>query len=141
MMQKKFLNKLSKIGGVLGVSALMGASAATRVAAQASDWRTHQGGVCVGEGTDVATIQGIVCMVANVSSVVFTILAFGGLVMLVWAGLSYMLSGGNSQSVEKAKNSVKGVIIGLLLALGSFVILNLVSSFTGVDITHLYFPQ
>jgi hypothetical protein len=93
---------------------------------------------CVANG-DVATIQGVTCLIYNIGTVVFTILGFGGLIMLTVSGLRYMLSGGTAQAVDKARRSVVGVVVGLVLALSSFLIVALISRFTGVEIGVLEF--
>ena len=128
--------------------AMMGAAAAaaapfspTLVAAQEAWNANSQGLVCVaGVGNDVATIQGIGCLVANAMSVVFAILGAGGLIMITTAGLRYMLSGGSAKGVETAKNSIKGVIIGLILMLASLLILTIIKQVIGVDVTKVIFP-
>ena len=98
-------------------------------------------GVCIsGPRNNVPTIMGTLCLIANVSTSVFTLLGFGGLVMLIVGGFRYMLSGGSSKGVESAKSSITGVIIGLILALSSFLIINLLSAFTGMPLGQLYFP-
>ena len=45
-----------------------------------------------------------------------------------------MLSGGKSQEVEKSKNSITFAVIGIILALSSFIIINLIAEFTGISI-------
>lgn len=89
--------------------------------------------VGTGEAEDVATLAGIGCIISNVLSVVFSILTFGGFIMLVISGIKLMLSGSDAQGTRKAAASIRNVIIGLVLALGSFLIVQLISSFTGIQ--------
>ena len=105
--------------------------------AQTSAWF----GVCTGKGTvsqsgvsrtDVATIQGLQCMIANILSVILTFIGLAGFVMLIVGSFRWMLSGGSSQEVEKAGKTMTYAIVGLLVALSSFIILNLLAEFTGV---------
>lgn len=81
---------------------------------------------------DVATIQGLRCMIANVLSVAITAIGFAGFVMLIVGAFRYLASGGNSKGAETAKNTITFAVIGLVVALSSFVILNLIADFTGV---------
>jgi hypothetical protein len=91
-------------------------------------------GVCVDDiHTDVATIQGFQCLLARLLSNFLTFVGIVGFLMLVVSGIRIMLSGGNSQAVEKSKSSVTFAIVGLVVALSSFIILNLIAEFTGVQ--------
>lgn len=98
-----------------------------KVQGQTSEWS----GVCI-ENEDVATIQGFQCLLANILSVALTLLGLVGFVMMIVASLRYLLSGSNSQQVEKSKQTMTYAVIGIVVALSSFIILNLISKFTGV---------
>lgn len=122
---KKFL----KTGGLVVALQLASASPAF---AQTSSWS----GVCVdtkGGNTDVATLQGLQCLLANVLSVFLTLVGLVAFIMIIVAGFQLLLSGGNSQNVEKAQKSITFAVVGLVVALSAFIILNLVSQFTGVS--------
>ncbi len=113
---------------------------APTVSAQTVQWT----GVCVGKsmtsGTsggnvdagDVATIQGFQCLIGNVLMISITGIGLIGFVMFIVGAFHYMLSGGNAKGTEQAKNTITYAVIGLVVALSAFIILNLVSSFTGV---------
>ena len=113
-------------------------SVAAPVRAQApKEWED----ACVREVTNsdgstdkVATIQGIQCLIANVFSVAITILGLVGFVMLVIGSFYYLLSGGNSKGVETAQKTFTYAIIGLVVALSSFIILRFLAQFTGVSL-------
>ncbi len=101
-----------------------------QVAAQTTTWS----GVCVStENPDVATIQGLQCLLANVLSVSLTLLGIAGFVMIVIGALRWLFLGGNTQDVEGAKKTMTFAVIGIIVALSAFIILNLVASFTGVS--------
>jgi len=101
------------------------------VQAQASSWEQINAN-CVVDG--VATIQGIGCMLANVFSVVLTLIGLAGFVMIIYAAFIMLTSAGKSQQVEKSKNTITFAIIGIVLALSAFIIINLLASFTGIEI-------
>jgi len=117
----------------LSMAAMVFLASASPALAQTSAWS----GVCVGEsGThaeDVATVQGLQCLIANVLVVFLTIVGIAAFIMLVISSLRILASGGNSQAVEKARNSITYAVIGLVVAVSAFAILNLIASFTGVD--------
>ncbi len=97
--------------------------------AQTSEWS----GICVYvEDQEVATLQGLQCLLANILSVALTVIGIAGLLMLVIGSMKWLLSGGNAQHVEKAKNTMTYAVVGLIVALSAFIILNLVAEFTGI---------
>lgn len=88
-------------------------------------------GVCISNG-DVATIQGFQCLVANFLQIAVSGIGFAGFVMIVIGAFSYLVSGGNAKGVDEARKTITFAVVGLVLALSSFFILNLISDFTGV---------
>lgn len=88
-------------------------------------------GTCTQSG--VATIQGLRCLVGNILSVAVTLIGFAGFVMIIVGAFRYLVSGGNSKDTEKAKNTLTFAVIGLIVALSAYVILFLISEFTGVE--------
>lgn len=97
-------------------------------------------GVCVrdikvgpNEVVQVATIQGAQCLIANVLAIVVRVVGLVGFVMLIIGSFRYMLSGGNTKGTEGARNTITFAIVGLVIVLSAFIILNLIASFTGVD--------
>lgn len=102
-----------------------------RIFAQTKTWKNINSHCVV---DDVATVQGLMCLVTNVLSVTLPLIGIAGFVMMLFGALQWMLSGGNSQSVEKARNSMVFAVVGLILALSSFVIVNLIANFTGIEI-------
>lgn len=99
--------------------------------------------VCVSQKDEtVATLQGLQCLIANVLSVFITMVGLAGFVMMIVAGLNWMLSGGDPQKIEKSKKTLTFAVIGIVLALSSFIIINLISSFTGIEsIKEFFIPS
>lgn len=102
-----------------------------QVQAQTKEWKTISE-YCVVD--DVATIQGIGCLLANVLSVVLRLLGIAGFVMIVYAAFNLLMSAGNSQKVEESKKTITFAVIGIIVALSAFIIINLIASFTGVSL-------
>lgn len=104
-------------------------------------------GVCVGgsasdDGTkDVATIQGLECLIANFLTVFIALIGLAAFVMIVVASFRYLLSGGNTKGTEQARSTVTYAVIGIVVALSAFIILNLLSAFTGIDLTKFTIPR
>jgi hypothetical protein len=104
-------------------------AAAYPVYAQTKAWS----GVCVGgPDNDVATIQGLQCVVANVLSIAITGIGLAGFVMLIVGAFKYLLSGGNAKGADDGKNTMTFAVIGLVVALSAFIILRILAEFTGV---------
>ena len=105
-----------------------------KVQAQTQEW----GGVCVGNpdnnASDVATIQGLECMIANIFTVFIALLGLAGFVMFLVAGVRWLISGGNSKGMETAKNTMTFAVVGLVVALSAFIVINLIADFTGVNV-------
>ncbi len=100
-------------------------------------------GVCVGgDDNDVATIQGLECLIANVFQVILTVIGLAGFVMMIVGAFRWLVSGGNTKGVESARNTITFAVVGLVVALSAFIVLNLIASFTGVNvITSFVIPE
>ncbi len=64
------------------------------------------------------------------------------LVMLVYGGVRFIISGGEPKAVQAATQTLTYAVIGIVLLAVAWLILKLISAFTGVDLTHfcLGFP-
>ena len=89
--------------------------------------------ISIQEGADAARAEGMPTeLIGNngvFSRITNTILLIVGLIsviMLVYGGLRYILSGGDSKKVTDAKNTVLYAIIGLIISLLAFAIVNFV---------------
>jgi hypothetical protein len=104
-------------------------------------------GTCTGAdsgltgASDVATIQGLGCLIANVLSVAVTMIGLLAFVMFIAASFRYLVAGGNSKNVELAKGTMTYAIAGIVVALSAFIILNLITQFTGVDVSRFVIPD
>ena len=123
---------MKSLGKIISITSLLLALqlvTTSPVFAQTSPWS----GVCVSQTDEtVATLQGFQCLLANVLSIFLTVVGIAAFIMLVMASFRLLVSGGNSQNVEKARNSVTYAVIGLVVAVSAFIILNLIADFTGV---------
>lgn len=90
----------------------------------------------------VATIQGFECLITNVLSVIITVIGLAAFVMLIVSAFRYMLSGGNSKGIETSRNAITFAIVGIVIALSAFAILNLIAGFTGIEeVTQFTIPN
>lgn len=118
IVSKKFIKISSTFGLVL--SSFFGANLAFAVvdtglgatARQAQMDNIASSNLSVQAGTIIATVLGLI-------GVVFVIL-------LIYAGLTYMISQGKKEEVDKALSTIKNSIIGLVIILGAYVVSNFV---------------
>ncbi len=72
-------------------------------------------------------------------NVVTSLLALGGIVlflMLLSGGFKYLTSGGDPKATEGAQKTLTYAIGGFVLLAGSYMILNIIKTFTGADVTN-----
>ncbi len=102
-----------------------------KLLAQAPTWTATWGG-----GDDpVATIGSLGALFTNI---IRSVVALSGVVlfiMLVMGGFTFLFSGGDQKKLEKAKGTITHALIGLVVLIGSYLVLLLIKSITGVDVT------
>ncbi len=92
----------------------------------------------VQEGAEAARAEGMPAELVGVDGV-FTrfsnlaLYAVGAIsvIMLIWGGLRYILSHGDSKKITDAKNTILYAIIGLVIAVLAFAIINFVLNAIG----------
>lgn len=104
------------IGFIPGLIALLNASVAF---AQGSNIAISPPQGSIGD-VDISKIPQFIVGLLFVVGVVIAI-AF-----LIYGGIKWILSGGDKQAVESARNHIVAAIVGLIIVVGAFVILNLV---------------
>lgn len=68
-----------------------------------------------------------------VSLLIFLVIVLS-LVFLIIGGIMWITSGGNKEGLAKAKSAVTYALVGLVLGLGSFIILRILGDFFGFDL-------
>lgn len=84
---------------------------------------------------DIVQLADLECIFKNVVGV---ILGFAGIVffiLLLLAGFKFITSGGDPKALESAKKTLTYAIGGLVVILLSYLILVLIKTITGVDVT------
>lgn len=97
-------------------------------------------GRCIAPGTDVATLQGLECLFANILSVIVLIAGLAFMAMFIVGGFQYLFSSDDSKQVAAATGTLTSAIIGLVGVIGSWFILRLIENFTGINITTFIIP-
>lgn len=115
-------------------------NSASPVFAQTTTWT----GVCTGNiepdpennitgTTDVATIQGLECLIANIFTVIITLIGLVAFIMFIVGSVLWLMSGGSAEGTKKARDTLTYAVLGIVVALSAFIVLNLISGFTGVE--------
>ncbi len=66
--------------------------------------------------TSVSTIVG------SIVNILLSVLGMIFIILIVLAGYTWMMAGGNPEKVSKAKNQIQTAVIGLVIVLASFAI-------------------
>lgn len=80
--------------------------------------------------SDITDISSLINVLMSILFPVATILLF---IMFVYAGFTFMNSGGNPQSVAKARQTMTAAIIGICLLVISFFLARLVAFIFGFE--------
>ena len=75
-------------------------------------------------GTSTPTDANVV--IKNVTNIMFFIIGAVSVIMLIYGGIRYTTSGGNANSVTATKNTIMYSIIGLVVAILAFAVVQFV---------------
>lgn len=95
-------------------------------------WDSIVNGCLKGTNADVATLA---CIPALFSNVINALFAFSGTVavfIIIFSGIKFITSGGDAKQVEGARKTLTYAVIGLIVVLIAYFIINIVSYVTGV---------
>lgn len=77
------------------------------------------------------TIGDLVSVVVKNAFVLAGILCF---ILLILGGFNVIVSAGDPKKAEKGKGAITGAVIGLLLVIGSFWIIQIINKLTGLTL-------
>jgi len=82
---------------------------------------------------DVATFDCIWVVLQNVINAAFLFAGIVAVILIIYSGIKFIFSGGDAKQAEAARKTLTYAIIGFVVVLFSFFILNLISTITGVE--------
>lgn len=92
----------------------------------------------VSEGAEAARAEGMPAeligpegVITQLTSVALAIIGTLSVIMLIWGGVRYIISGGDSKKVTDAKNTILYAIIGLVIAVLAYAIVRFVLNTIG----------
>jgi len=84
--------------------------------------------------TVVSIVSGLITLALIVAAVIFFF-------MLLIGGVQWIMSGGDKQNVENARNRITNALIGLVIVFAAWAIGALMETFFGVNIFSLTLPS
>lgn len=133
---KKTIKNISQILTGAGAAICLWTGKALTVYAEGEEQKTS-----VEQGANAARATGMPSeligdngVFGRITNVVLLIVGIVSVIMLIYGGLRYILSGGDSKKVTDAKNTILYAIIGLIISLLAYAIVNFVlTSVVGVN--------
>lgn len=72
---------------------------------------------------------------SNVISVVVGLGFVALLTLLIWAGIKYLISGGEPKAIQSAHQTITWALLGVVFMAVAWIVLQLIKVFTGIDVT------
>ncbi len=82
----------------------------------------------------VGILEKIIKLLAPAAGIAF-------LIMFIVGGFQFVTSGGDPKAAGQARNTLTFAIIGIILVVASWLILQLIAQITGADVTTVEFPE
>lgn len=93
------------------------------------------GNLCALNSNDLGTV------ISNIITALVVIAIILAVIFLIWGGIKWILAGGDKAKIEAARNTIVGVVIGLILVFLAYFIVTLVAGLFGVNIANLILPR
>lgn len=122
-MIEKIKNIVASTGIVLGLVTGVGVAALVPVQVGASVQGEIEDGVQAVNPGGSGDLEDLITTIVNV--LLFLIGVFS-VIMIIYGGFRFVTSGGSAESVKTAKNTILYAIVGLVIAILSFAIVNFV---------------
>lgn len=118
---KKFIqNTLLVLGLLVGLSAFLLPTNANAVDVFEGCSSNSSSVVCQGTGNDLSNIIG------TISDILMFILGGVAVIMIIYAGILYATSAGDTTKVTTAKNTILYAVVGIIVALLAYAIVSFV---------------
>ena len=112
--------------GLLSLMALVGIATAVPAYVSAAPADSIRNGVNAVGGDEQQNRRPLAQIVREVVNVVLFVLGAVAVIMIIIGGFRYVVSGGDSSSVTAAKNTIFYAVIGLIIAILAYAIVNFV---------------
>ncbi len=121
-----------KLGGVVTTVALfVSVTLMSTLPASALSLLDVMNGQYRGDGQPADLFDGPQALIPRAINLMLFIVGILAIFMLIWGGIRYVISGGNQEKVKDAKNTILYAIIGLVVAILGYAVINWVISIVG----------
>ena len=124
----RIANHINKL--TVGVSALL-VSLFSATKTSALSLMDVMNGDYRGTGQPAQLFDGSSAIIPRVINLMLFIVGVLAVIMLIWGGIRYVISGGNSDRVKDAKNTILYAIVGLVVAILGYAVVNWVIGVVG----------
>lgn len=87
----------------------------------------------VSQGVDVATLHCIPYVFQNIVFWLFALVGLAAIILIAYSGIKFILSGGDAKQIEGARKTFTYAIVGLVVVLFAYAIMNLIAFITGAN--------
>ena len=84
---------------------------------------------------DPAQLSGIVAIIENIIKLLAPAAGIAFFIMLLFGGYQFLTSGGDPKAVGAARGTLTYAVIGIILVVSAWLILQLVGNITGANVT------
>jgi hypothetical protein len=85
-----------------------------------------------GNAVDTDSLDGFIMIAIAISKWILGIIGSLALAFFIYGGIMFMISGGSSEKVTKAKQILIGAVIGLIIVFASYMIINFIFQAMGI---------
>jgi len=110
----------------LGVSAIVPASATYAADCDTSNLNISTGADCAQGDNTQSDLFGPTGIFKTITNVLLFIIGAVAVIMLIIGGIRYTISGGDSGAVTSAKNTILYAVVGIIVAVLAYAIVNFV---------------
>ncbi len=82
----------------------------------------------------ISTTTPINTLISNAITIVFIVAAVLVLIMLIWGGIEWVLSGGDKEKVANARKRIISALVGMAIIALAFFIVRIVGGIFGFDV-------
>lgn len=91
--------------------------------------------IAAGRGPCPAGLDQLQQTVGNIISVIVMLGFIAMFILVLWAGIKYLTSGGEPKAIQAAHHTLTWAILGLFFMVIAWLILQLIAGFTDIDLT------
>lgn len=84
---------------------------------------------------NVPTLTGVEVVIARILQLATTVAGLVAFLYLIWGGFLWLTAGDDDQKISQAKNTITYAFVGLLMLVGSLIVIKAIEEVTGVELT------